>query len=145
MITDNHNATLGNRLVDIIKLREFMELYPIENMDVNNESLKWQIEPNHKYWNDTDGKSLGPDMLLKIENWEKAEIEYPSFAEHILKVKNADLSYPIWICDMPDPSKRIEIIFDGMHRYTKAVKLNEKEIKVRRVKFEDIPEDYFII
>lgn len=147
MVTVRHKATLGNRLVDIIKLREFMDKYPIDNMDVNDESLKWQIEPSHHYWNGEKGISLGPDMLLKIENWENAETEYPDFAEHIRKVKKADLNYPIWICNMPDmknPSKRIEIIFDGMHRYTKAVLLNKKEIKVKKVRLEDIPEDYYI-
>ncbi|GAB4158119.1 MAG: hypothetical protein Fur003_1870 [Candidatus Dojkabacteria bacterium] len=42
------------------------------------------------------------------------------------------------------PEKRVEVIFDGMHRYTKAVKDRVKEIRVVKTRYEDIPEEYFI-
>lgn len=147
MITQKHTASLGSRLVDIIKLREFMLHKEVISMDVNDPTLVWQIGTEHNYWNGEDGESLGPSDLLSIKNWETAETKFPNWKEHILKVKDSDLDYPIWICDMPDmyePDKRIEMIFDGMHRYTKAVKENVKSIKVIKVKYEDIPEEYFI-
>jgi len=147
MITEKHTASLGGRLVDIIKLRTLMEGLSPKSMKVNDPSLTWQIEPNHHYWNGLDGKTLGPDNLLHLTNWETAEIDFPNWSEHIRKVKNANLNFPIWLCDMPDmhnPQIRIDVIFDGMHRYTRAVIDKLKYISVVKVKYEDIPEEYFI-
>jgi hypothetical protein len=83
---------------------------------------------------------------LNIEDWDRAEIDYPNWREHILKVKNADLSYPIWICNIDhdkNTGKRIEVIFDGIHRYTKAVMEKKENILTKKIRFEDIPEEYF--
>ncbi|GAB4158124.1 MAG: hypothetical protein Fur003_1880 [Candidatus Dojkabacteria bacterium] len=75
MSTEIHNASIGNRLVDIIKLRKFMSAKNIITLSVNDASLIWQIGPEHDYWNGIDGESLGPSDLLSIKNWENAEID----------------------------------------------------------------------
>lgn len=68
----------------------------------------------------TDDWNLTPRMLIK--NFKK-EIS------HAKKVDKSDLKYPIEIYF----HKNKRIILDGVHRFTKAVKLWYKKIKVRKV------------
>ncbi|OIO52957.1 hypothetical protein AUJ78_00610 [Candidatus Peregrinibacteria bacterium CG1_02_41_10] len=68
----------------------------------------------------TDDWNLTPRML--IDNFDK-EIS------HAKKVNEADLKYPIEIY----LHKGKWIILDGIHRFTKAVRLGQKTIKVRKI------------
>jgi len=68
----------------------------------------------------TEDWNLTPRML--IENFDKEFF-------HAKKVNEADLKYPIEIY----LHKNKWIILDGVHRFTKAVRLGNKTIKVRRV------------
>lgn len=144
---DFHTASLGDRTVDIIKLRKLMNGIKSEQFDTKDPELIWQVEPNHHYWEGEDGETLGPDDLIKIKNWENAEKNYPNWKKHILSVKEGDFDFPIWICDMPDmydPVKRLHVIFDGMHRYTKALIENRKSIDVKVIRLEEIPDEFFV-
>lgn len=68
----------------------------------------------------TEDWNLTPRML--IENFDKEIF-------HAKKVREVDFKYPIEIYK----HKNQWIILDGVHRFTKAVQLGEKTIKVRRV------------
>ncbi|MBU0612895.1 hypothetical protein KKB10_02655 [Patescibacteria group bacterium] len=68
----------------------------------------------------TNDWNLTPKMLIRNFNKELF---------HARKVREADLKFPIDIYF----HKGKWIILDGVHRFTKAVKLNHKTIKVRRI------------
>lgn len=71
----------------------------------------------------TDDWNLSPRML--IENFDKERL-------HAKRTEKADLTYPIEIYNHQGKW----IILDGVHRFTKAVRLGEETIKVRRVSYE---------
>jgi hypothetical protein len=68
----------------------------------------------------SDDWDLTPRML--IENFDKELV-------HAKRVENVNLEYPIDIYLHGDKW----IILDGVHRFTKAIRLGHKTIKVRRV------------
>lgn len=68
----------------------------------------------------SDDWNLTPRML--IDNFDKELL-------HAKKVDEADLKYPIEIY----LHKGKWIILDGVHRFTKAIQLRHKTIKVRRI------------
>ena len=69
---------------------------------------------------ETDDWNLSPRMLLQNFEIEKF---------HAKKVEDADLQYPIEIYNHMGKW----IILDGVHRFTKAVKLGKENIKVRKI------------
>ncbi len=90
-----------------------IEKLPISELQDNLDILYLEQEGTHD-WN------LSPRML--IENFNKEPF-------HSKKVDEADLTYPIEIYF----HKGVWIILDGVHRFTKAVKLGHDTINVRRV------------
>ena len=102
----------------IIEPKLWEQNIPTEEISISEIEYNLDIPYLEKIW--TDDWNLTPRML--IEGFEK---ELP----HAKKVNKADLKYPIEIYH----HKGKWIILDGVHRFTKAVRLGHKTIKVRRV------------
>lgn len=141
--TSIHTATIGSGLYDVIKMREYMATFPVE--EVNVADYMWMLDKSHKYWDDINGNPIGPADLL--EDWEMAQSK-PEWEEHVYSIKNAQLDkYPIWICNVPDdkdPSMRVNVIIDGVHRLTRAVLDGREVLNAIHIVYEDIPEEYRI-
>jgi|SRR5579872_77505 len=123
---ERHTADVGGVLYDIIKLRSYAETLPTETVSL--ELLRGHVEPGHKYWIDEKGGFLGPAEILK--NWNDAQAN-PLWKTHVAAIRNSNLDQPIWMT-------RSGIVFDGMHRLTKAFVEGVKDIKVKV--FDVIPE-----
>jgi len=91
---------------------------PVEEIDISE--IEYNLDIPYLEQEGTDDWNLTPRML--IENFDK---EF----SHARKVNEADLNYPIQIYF----HKNKWIILDGIHRFTKAIYLGLKTIKVRKV------------
>jgi hypothetical protein len=91
---------------------------PVEEIPISE--IEYNLDIPYLEKEGTEDWNLTPRML--IENFDKELF-------HAKKINDADLQYPIEIY----LHKGKWIILDGVHRYTKAVKLGHKTIKVRRV------------
>lgn len=100
----------------------------MEAKDMPLDSLRGAVGPDSFYWEDRNGKKLGPYQIM--QDWEAAQ-KNEAWTDHVHSIKNADMSYPIWVT--PDG-----FVFNGMHRLTKAFINGDKTIKVRV--FDELPE-----
>ncbi len=91
---------------------------PVEEIDISELDCNLDIPYLEK--EGTNDWNLTPRML--VENFDKEFF-------HAKKVNETDLKYPIEIYF----HKNKWIILDGIHRFTKAVRLGHKKIKVRKV------------
>lgn len=91
---------------------------PIEEIEISE--IEYNLDICYLEQEGTDDWNLSPRML--IENFEK-EIS------HAKQTEKADLLHPIEIYN----HKGKWIILDGVHRFTKAVRLGHTTIKVRRI------------
>lgn len=91
---------------------------PVEEIDISE--LEHNLDILYLEQEGTDEWNLSPRML--IENF----TEETSHAERVEKV---DLKYPIEIYRHQGKW----IILDGVHRFTKAIRLGNKTIKVRKI------------
>jgi len=91
---------------------------PIEEMAIAD--LEYNLDIPYLEREGTNDWNLTPRML--IENFDKEFF-------HAKVVNEADISYPIEIYF----HKNKWIILDGVHRFTKIVRLGLKTIKVRRI------------
>jgi hypothetical protein len=94
---------------------------PVEEISISEIDYNLDIPYLEKMG--TDDWNLSPRMLIKNFNKEKFHAE---------QTEKADLKYPIEIYNHQGKW----IILDGVHRFTKAVLLGDKTIKVRRVSYE---------
>lgn len=113
---------------DVDKIKLYAVDLPVEPVAIDQ--LKDQLGPGHTYWLDRDGNKLGPHDLLV--DWHAAQ-QRPVWRDHVESVKRADLTNPIFIM------KKTGIVFDGMHRLTKAYLQNEETILAKL--FEALPGD----
>ncbi|MBU4216977.1 hypothetical protein L6270_04065 [Candidatus Parcubacteria bacterium] len=91
---------------------------PVE--EINISEIEYNLDIPYLEQEGTDDWNLSPRML--IANFEK-EIT------HAKQVELAELKYPIEIYKHQGKW----IILDGVHRFTKAVRLEYKTIKVRKI------------
>jgi hypothetical protein len=91
---------------------------PVE--EINISEIDYNLDIPYLEKEGSDDWDLSPRLL--IENF---DTEF----SHAQKVNEADLKYPIEIYF----HKNKWIILDGVHRFTKAVRLGQKTIKVRKV------------
>lgn len=117
-----HTARINEGLFDVLKLREFSEDLPIENFDVEVFRSR-MFTPGNNFWTDTEGKRF--DCADLLNNWDRA-LDNPFWSEHVEKIKNADLGYPVWLYGEDDT------IVDGAHRIAHALIKNIPEIKIQR-------------
>ena len=93
---------------------------PIPAEEIPISEIEYNLDIPYLEQEGTDDWNLTPRML--IENFDK---EF----SHAKKVTEANLRHPIEIYF----HKGKWIILDGVHRFTKAVRLGHKTIKVRKV------------
>ena len=94
---------------------------PIE--EINISEIDYNLDIPYLEQMGTDDWNLSPRML--IENFDKEKF-------HAKQTEKADLNYPIEIYNHQGKW----IILDGVHRFTKAVRIGEKTVKVRKVSHE---------
>lgn len=119
---------VDGKVYNVDKIKKFAANLPVELISI--EQLSEQLGPGHTYWLDRDGNKLGPHDLLT--DWEAAQ-QRRVWHDHVESVKRADLTSPIFIM------KKTGIVFDGMHRLTKAYLQNEEAIPAKL--FEILPDD----
>jgi hypothetical protein len=90
----------------------------VEEIDISE--IDYNLDIPYLEQEGTNDWNLTPRMLIK--NFDKEFF-------HAKKVEDTDLKYPIEIYLHKDKW----IILDGVHRFTKAVRLGYKKIKVRKV------------
>ena len=91
---------------------------PIE--EINISEIDYNLDIPYLEQMGTNDWNLSPRMLIK--NFDKEKF-------HAKQTETADLKYPIEIYNHQGKW----IILDGVHRFTKAVYLGNKTIKVRRI------------
>jgi len=91
---------------------------PIEELEISE--IQYNLDIPYLEQEGTNDWNLTPRMLIK--NFSKEN-------SHASKVNNADLTHPIEIYY----HQKKWIILDGVHRFTKAVRLGRKTIKVRKI------------
>lgn len=126
LMTKTHTAQVGEKVYDIFALEKFAEGFPIETVQLD--LLKDAVASGNTYWHDANGEMFGPAELLK--DWPASE-KNPLWTSHIENIKNADLNHPIWLTSDG-------VVFDGMHRLTRAFVDGAKEINIRR--FNQLPD-----
>lgn len=123
---NRHVATWNGCLYDIFALRLYAEQLPVET--IATEEFRPGVGKGNTYWSDKKHRTIGPAEFL--HDWPAAQ-ENPDWREHTQKVREADLSFPIWLA--PDGT-----VLDGVHRLTKAFLEGVTQIQIRR--FMAIPE-----
>ena len=91
---------------------------PVEEIEISE--INYNLDIPYLEQEGTNDWNLSPRML--IENFEKEKF-------HAKQTEKADLKYPIEIYKHQGKW----IILDGVHRFTKAIRLGNKTIKVRRI------------
>ena len=130
MPTDNlHETTSVDGVVyDVHKMYEYAETLPV--LSVETAKFKDALGVEHKYWLDRKGGMLGPYDLL--QDWPSA-LKNPDWADHIATIMLSNKDATIWIYG------KTGLVFNGIHRLTKAVLDGENKIKAQI--FETLPED----
>ncbi|MBU0766894.1 hypothetical protein KKF55_03885 [Patescibacteria group bacterium] len=91
--------------------------------EINISEIDYNLDIPYLEQMGTDDWNLSPRMLIK--NFDKEK-------RHAEQTEKVDLKYPIELYFHQDKW----IILDGVHRFTKAVRLGDKTIKVRKVSHE---------
>lgn len=94
---------------------------PIE--EINISEIDYNLDIPYLEQTGTDDWNLSPRSLIK--NFDKEKF-------HAEKTEKANLKYPIEIYNHQGKW----IILDGVHRFTKAIRIGNKTIKVRRISHE---------
>jgi len=126
---DTHTAEHRGLRIDVYRLIHLTQKIPESEIEI--EDLQHQM--GDFCWTDEHGP-ITPEFVVHIcqeIGYEKASTKYPSLAQHIDKIKNSDLSFPIILYK--------ENIIDGMHRLAKAAIENHTRVKARVL--DEIPED----
>lgn len=120
-------TNLAGRVYEIRALQPIADRLPTEHVPVSQ--LQEAVGKGNTYWFDRNGRDLGPYQLLV--DWETA-IKNPASADHIATINRADLTRPIWIY-------QDGTVFDGIHRLTRAVRDDVKQIPIKRFAKSDLP------
>lgn len=125
LISESYNQETTNyngKTYNVEGLFDFADTLPVHEIPL--EQLTEAVGSGHKYWEDTEGQSFGPSVLL--DDWPAAQ-QNPKWQEHVKNIKAANLDYPIWVGEHGE-------VFNGVHRLTKAFLDNLPTIKVRYFK-----------
>jgi hypothetical protein len=91
---------------------------PVEEINISD--IEYNLDIPYLEKMGTDDWNLSPRILIKNFYHEKL---------HANRTEKADLQYPIEIYN----NQGKWIILDGVHRFTKAVRLGYKTVKVRKI------------
>lgn len=129
-----HTTEWGDKVYDVYKLIHAAEMLPTET--VPTESLEGNL--SNQCWFDENGKRVGPADIIRLVDEEGGGFDperlakvHPELAKIVDQIVAADYSHPLLVVG--------DHIIDGMHRYTKARLMQEKELQIRR--FSALPED----
>jgi hypothetical protein len=125
--TDIHTARYGDVLYDVGVLNQYAEQLPLSTAPLAE--FAELVSAGQYYWEDKNGAKLGPFEIL--QDWDEAQ-QNPAWAEHIEKIRNADLSAPLWVA----PGGQV---IDGMHRLTKYFVNSIPEVHYK--KFDELPKE----
>ncbi len=118
-IYTQETTRVGEILYDVDKLKNEAENIPIQEISLN--TLLGAVSEGNYYWIDQNNEKLGPFQILK--DWDAAQRK-EEWSDHIANIRQANLDNPIWITKQG-------LVFDGMHRLTKAVLEGKENIKVK--------------
>ncbi len=116
-----HTANINGIAHDIYKMQPFAEHLPVAIVPIAQ--FAESTDAGNSFWTDSEGNSFLLGDIL--QDWEASK-QNPLWTEHVKKIENADLSYPIWVINNNH-------VIDGMHRLVKAMLDKEVGIKVRFV------------
>lgn len=127
--TFNFETTnVNGKTYNVDKLKQFAESLPI--LETATQTFEGAVRKGNYYWLDKNSRKLGPHDLL--EDWVSAQ-ENPDWADHVQNIKSANLDNPIWIFQEDG------VVFDGMHRLTRALIEHQPNIKYRL--FDSLPKE----
>ena len=124
---DSETSTVRDAVYDMDIIKPMAEQIPVEHIPLTR-LLERTSEGNY-YWNDKQGKRLGPAQLLK--DWEAAQ-HNPDWADHVQGIQRADMDEPLWMT-------REGHVFNGMHRLTRHILEKSETVPVRI--FDELPEE----
>lgn len=129
-----HTTEWGDKVYDVYKLIHAAETVPAET--VPTESLEGNL--SNQCWFDENGKRVGPADIIRLVGEEGGGFDperlakaHPELAKIVAQIVVADYSHPLLVVG--------DHIIDGMHRYTKARLMQEKELQIKR--FSILPEN----
>ncbi len=115
-----HLTQFGGKQYDVGKLEAIAAQIPTTEFPLGDRAALEDLL-NSKYWNTSDGQSIGPsDLLAAFEqhggDWSKVKESHPAWSVHVDKVMGVDYRLPALVY--------AGHLIDGIHRLTKA--LSEK-------------------
>lgn len=138
-VTSRHTTRINDTVYDVYKLIDIAEKSDLPVQEV-------PMTEFHEYlaaedgWTDVRGNSLGSKNIIDLANkynqhWNTMIMAKPNWAEHIAKVRDADLQYPILT------QGRTNVV-DGVHRLTKAYLDDLDSISTRS--FDKLPKEAIV-
>jgi len=110
---------IGRTLYNVEILKAHATHLP--SISVKIVKLKDAIAKGNYYWIDRTGKKFGPHQLL--QNWEAAKKKM-QWRDHVENIEKANVQTPIFLT--PE-----YLVFDGMHRLTRAFLEEHTHIKAK--------------
>jgi len=122
-----HLTQFGGKQYEVGKLKSVAEQLPTTEYPLGDRSALEDILES-KYWNTSDGQSIGPsDLLAAFEqsggDWNKVKEAHLEWSVHVDKVMRVDYRFPSLMHDGH--------LIDGIHRLTKALSENALTLPVK--------------
>ena len=117
---------IGETLYNLEVVRTCASALPVVQVELNQ--LRGAVSEGQCYWQDRDGEFFGPFELL--QDWVAAK-HNPLWHSHVEIIERADLTDPLFIT-------KEGIVFDGMHRLTRA--FLEKKQRINAAIFDALPD-----
>lgn len=129
-----HTTEWGDQVYDVYKLIHAAESVPAETVPIA--SLERNL--SNQCWFDENGKRVGPADVIRLVGEQGGNFDpkrlieaHPELAQIVEQIVAADYNHPLLVVG--------DHIIDGMHRYTKAQLMQERELRVKP--FSVLPED----
>lgn len=123
---DAHTTEWSDRVYDVYRLIHSAESLPAETVPV--QSLERNL--SNQCWFDENGKRVGPADIIRLVGEAGGHFDperlikaHPELAKIVGQIVAADYSHPLLVVG--------DHIIDGMHRYTRAQLMQEKELRVK--------------
>ena len=122
-----HLTQFGGKQYDVGKLEVLAEQLPTTEYPLGDRAALEDILES-KYWNTSDGQSIGPsDLLAAFEqsrgDWSKVKEAHPEWSVHVDKVMGVDYRLPALVHDGH--------LIDGIHRLIRALSENALTLPVK--------------
>ena len=122
-----HLTQFGGKQYDVGQLETVAEQIPTTEFPLGDRAALEDILES-KYWNTSDGQSIGPSDLLAAftesgDDWSKVKEVHPEWSVHVDKVIGVDYRLPALVHGGH--------LIDGIHRLTKALSENAPTLPVK--------------